>query len=208
MSNDDRPVADPHALPDGLGEELWTAISVSWDRQGARRGRRRAIRNRAGAGIAIAAVLVVGIFIGRQSNELGAPHEARESDSTALILASPRIAAQLSLPYRVELHEHFRSAETLLVLFEASGGDRDTELPALARDLAASTRLLLDSRAGRDAEAREILLELELLLVQIARLVETSGATEQQIVREGVEESTVLPRLRQLYHERPDALGI
>jgi hypothetical protein len=207
MNNDDR-VVDPQLLPDAYREELWKAISASWDGQVARRSKRRAVRNWAGMGIAIAAVLAVGVFIGRQSNGPGTLQDARGSDSTALILASPRIAPQLSTPYRVALNEHFRSAETLLVLFDASGGDFDPEIPALARDLAASTRLLLDSRAGEDAAVREVLLDLELLLVQIARLVEANGATERQIVREGVERSTVLPRLRQLDPERPNPLGI
>ena len=41
-------------------------------------------------------------------------------------------------------------------------------------------------------------LDLEFLLMQIARLVDERDATEREVVREGLDESTVLPRLRQL----------
>jgi hypothetical protein len=58
--------------------------------------------------------------------------------------------------------------------------------------------LLIDSRAGEDEAVRRVLLDVELLLVQIARVVGERDVAERQIVREGLEDSAVLPRLRQL----------
>jgi hypothetical protein len=84
----------------------------------------------------------------------------------------------------------------LLVSFDTSG-KVDADIVRSAHDLAAATRLLIDSRAGEDPEARLLLLDVELLLLQISRLMEGGDQTERQLVREGLEESSVLPRLQQ-----------
>jgi hypothetical protein len=57
---------------------------------------------------------------------------------------------------------------------------------------------LIGSRAGRDPEVRRMLLELEILLAQISRLADERDAAERQVVREGLEDTAVLPRLRQM----------
>jgi hypothetical protein len=43
-----------------------------------------------------------------------------------------------------------------------------------------------------------MLLELEILLAQISRLADERDAAERQVVREGLEDTAVLPRLRQM----------
>ena len=196
--------ADIGRLPDAYREPLWEDISRSWDRQAARRTRVRTITGWGAATLALAVVLTVGILIGRVSN-VQVPDE---SDQAALRPAPrPTLESTLPTPYRVALSEHFRQAETLLTLFDASAGT-DADLAHLARDLAVTTRLLADSRAGENAEMRRTLLDLELLLVQIARAVDEDDATEREVVREGVEESTVLPRLRRWLPEETAAVAI
>ena len=85
----------------------------------------------------------------------------------------------------------------MLALFAAESA-ADADLGSAARSLAATTRLLIGSRAGEDPEVRRMLLELEILLVQIARLVDERDAAERQAVREGLEDTAVLPRLRRM----------
>ena len=174
---------------------------------------------------ALAAALVAGVWIGRLSTGADRPGErigpqsvVEESAGRAGVgqarvgedragqdPAAPSGAGgtadpRLAMPYRLAVGHHFQQAETLLMLFETTG-EADGELARLARELAATSRLLMDSRAGEDAEVRAMLLDLELLLAQITQLVDGDDAVEQQIVRDGVEDSGVLGRLRQLVPE-------
>jgi hypothetical protein len=184
-----RRLAESTASPDPYVEELWEAVSRAWSVQAARRRRTRSVTGWTGAGIGLAAALLIGILIGRSGGHGGVPLAGD---------ATPRGPAAQSLPapYRIAVGEHLRDAETLLASFDASG-EVDAELVRSARELAAATRLLIGSRAGDDPEARRLLLDVELLLLQISRLVDAGDATERQVVREGLEESTVLPRLQQ-----------
>jgi hypothetical protein len=192
---------DASALPDAFREELWNDISRSWDRQAARRKRTRAVAISGTTVLALAAVLAIGILIGRTSNG-----PVTNQVDRAAVPRGP-LESSLSTSYRVALGEHLKEAETLVLLFE-SGEDTDADLARLARDLAATTRLLADSRAGENAEMRRALLDLQLLLVQIARVIDDDDATDREVVREGLEESTVLPRLRRWLPDEPDALAI
>jgi hypothetical protein len=164
-------------------EEMWETISRSWSDQASRHARTRSARLWGSAGLGLAAMLAIGVFLGRWSVGVDGQH-------TATIIDDSVIERPLSTPYRIAVAEHFREAETLLVLFESSER-ADPGLSELARRLAATSRMLMASDAGRDAEIRSILLELELLLAQISRLVD-DDPTELDIVRTGVEEADAL----------------
>jgi hypothetical protein len=168
-------------------EEMWKVVSRSWTEQAAQRRRRRVAGAWGGAGLALAASLVVGIVIGRGSF---GPTPVDEP-----VARTPR--SGLPMAYRVVLGEHFKEAETVLALFAAES-PADADLSTAARRLATTTRLLIGSRAGEEPEVRRMLLELEILLAQIAGLVEERDAAERQVVREGLEDTAVLPRLRQM----------
>jgi hypothetical protein len=127
-------------------------------------------------------------------------------------LGVPEIAAivpsegTLPASYRRAVGEHLREAETVLVLFNSSV-EPDAELVGLARELAATSRLLTASRAGDDPEVREMLLDLELLLMQVARVVD-DDPTEGQLVREGTADAAVLARLRLMIAAEAERTGI
>lgn len=184
---------------DAYREEMWEVVSRAWTVQAVRRKRRRALRAWGGAGLGIAAVLVLGIFIGRLSSP--GIDGGGDIDAGALVLEERSVEPRLPASYRLAVGEHFQQAETLLVLF-GSDEEADAGLTRLARELAATSRLLMDSRAGEDAEVRAMLLDLELLLTQIARLVDNRDAIEREVVRESVEESAVLARLRGMTSDR------
>jgi hypothetical protein len=186
-------LAGTDAAADAHREAMWSVVSRSWAEQAAQRRRRRTAAVWGGAGAALAATLIAGILIGRTSTLPGAIETP--------VVATPR--GGLPTPYRVAVGEHFKQAETVLALFAMepdlySDADTDADLSQAARSLAVTTRLLIDSRAGEDEEMRRMLLDVELLLVQIARLVGEQDAAERQVVREGLEDSAVLSRLRQL----------
>ena len=175
------------AAVDAHREEMWEVVSRSWAQQAAQRRRRRVGAAWGGACFALAATLAVGILIGRSSTGPAAVDER--------VAETPR--RELPTAYRLAVGEHFREAETVLALFAAQA-DAGVDLNSAARSLAGTTRLLIDSRAGEDPEVRRMLLELEVLLVQIAELVDERDAAERQVVREGLEDTAVLPRLRQM----------
>ena len=75
------------------------------------------------------------------------------------------------LAYQVATTEHFGQVETLLTWYNATPDQRaDAQLSAWARDLLGSTRLLIDSPAGQDPKRKQLLQDLELVLVQLVQL--------------------------------------
>jgi hypothetical protein len=111
------------------------------------------------------------------------------------------------MPIRIAVGEHFREVETLLLLF-GSSQQTDAEFMGLARELAATSRMLMASDAGRDAEVRSMLLDLELLLVQIARLVDGTDAAETAVVKDGIAETEAMPRMRRFLASEAVSVGI
>lgn len=194
---------DSEARPvDAYRETMWTVISESWAEQVARQRRMRKVHAWTGAGLGLAAMLVVGIFIGRWTSEV-------EDSESALAIRADLVRAEypISSPIRIAVGEHFRKVETLLLLFKSSE-QTDTELMALARELAATSRMLMASDAGRDAEVRSTLLDLELLLVQIARLGDATDAGETEVVKDGIAETEAVPRMRRFLAEAAAPVGI
>ena len=138
---------------------------------------------------AATALLVAGIGIGRQlaltQGSLRASYELADTAAT-------RVAWQEAST------EHFGSAETMLTWLASSPDARaEAQLSAWSRDLLGSTRLLIDSPAGRDPKRRALLMELELVLVQ---LVESGPAmrTEDRTMMDELltRSSLLLTRIR------------
>jgi hypothetical protein len=71
-----------------------------------------------------------------------------------------------------------------------TSGDR--ELTAWSRDLLESTRLLIDSPAGRDPRRRALLLELELVLVQLVESGPAVRAEDRTVMDEMLSRSALL----------------
>src|SRR6266480_2598871 len=71
-----------------------------------------------------------------------------------------------------------------------------SESPRQARDLLATTRLMLDSPAGKDARLKGLLEDLELVLAQIAQLPASGDREDVQSINQGLDQRSVLLRLR------------
>ena len=141
-------------------------------------------RRWAGLAAAAAAILAVGVSIGRVSV---APQEATwEGPSTN------------ATAYHLAAQEYLGQSEAFLTLFRASvRQDGDYRLAAAsARQLLATNRLLLDSPAAVDRRTRLLLEDLELVLAEIAQLSPSSRAEDLDLIREGIEQGDVMPRLR------------
>src|SRR2546427_850352 len=150
-----------HRPPATPREELWRRIAAA---RAARQARVIALRPALRWGVGIAAVLALGVAIGRWST--------RGGDSSS----SPAVAGTelpSTLAYRVAAAQHLTRTEALLTGFRAAS--RSPSVPAAqfatqARDLLAATRLMLDSPAATDARLKGLLEDLELVLAQIAQL--------------------------------------
>jgi hypothetical protein len=189
--------------------DLWPAIRARLAPDAAVQSRRRSAQKvwlLPGAGLA--AALALGILIGRQLSEISTERDSGVNDAGTIVVEEVVPSEERPLPasYRRAVGEHLRSAETVLVLFN-SAEEPDEELTRLARELAATSRLLSGSRAGDDPEVRAMLLDLELLLTQVARVVD-ADSMERQVVREGTGDAAVLARLRLMIAEEGDRPGI
>lgn len=221
MTGDDDEALDPelrdaarayHEPPQVPREALWARIQ-----------RRRAAEPGAGAadppairvaaraprflvwGAGIAALLALGVGIGRRSVRARPPLEA-DSVPVAAVSAplaqasSPTAAAPAreDAAYRLAAAEHLGQAEAFLTLFRASvsEGRRERLAPATARQLLATNRLLLDSPAAADPRLRFLLQDLELVLAEIAQLAPERRREDLKLITDGLEQDGMLVRLR------------
>ncbi|MBA3893748.1 MAG: hypothetical protein H0X69_08635 [Gemmatimonadales bacterium] len=134
--------------------------------------------------IAAAAVLAVGIGIGR----LSVAPEATMWEGAATNTTAYRLASQ----------EHLSQSEAFLTLFRMSVRQTPDQrlASASARQLLATNRLLLDSPAAAEPATRLLLEDLELVLAEIAQLSPGSRDEDLQLIREGLDRGDMMPRLR------------
>ena len=179
-----------HEPPETPRDAMWAKIAEARRAGGTAPGpsatRVLPFRRRRWAALAAAAaaILAVGVGIGRFSVEPRGP--AWEGPSA-------NVAA-----YRLATQEHLGQSEAFLTLFRASlrqGGDHRLAA-ASARQLLAGNRLLLDSPAAVDPAIRLLLEDLELVLAEIAQLSPSSRAEDLELIRDGIEQGDVMPRLR------------
>ncbi|MFO7893097.1 MAG: hypothetical protein R6U63_05150 [Longimicrobiales bacterium] len=183
---------DYNEPPEPPRDEMWAVIREELpqgretDDLAGRRARHRLRRGTPWVvGLAAAATLAVGFGLGRMTREPAPAH--------APMAAAERSAP--STPVRLAAAEHMSDAEALLTLFRSSAASTDDRAATAdwARDLLATTRLLLDSRVAEDPEMAGLLGDLELVLVQIAN---SGGAGDDDLIEEGIRQQQLLTKLR------------
>jgi hypothetical protein len=119
-----------------------------------------------------------------------APTEVASADSAASAL------------YRAAAVQTLVQAEAVLTAYrgaEATTRDPQAMQQAArwARDVLSSTRLLIDSPAGRDPQMRALFTDLELVLAQIVQLSGTPlQDSERDLIDRAMRDRDLLPRLR------------
>ena len=150
-------------------------------------------------GVGIAATLVIGFAIGRLSEEQGPETRVVREERPGPTEMTPAAGTDspASLAYRLVTAEHLGRAEVVLTSFRVDPyiGITEQEYITSVRHLLSSTRLLLASPAASDPAVRELLEDLELILLQISQL-SPDESTEVEIIDEGLESKGLLPRLR------------
>jgi hypothetical protein len=173
-------------------EEMWTAIGAA--RAEARRAsaaRRRLLTVAAG----MAATLVAGVAVGRYGFR-DAPGTGR---ATAAARVAPVASAASTAAYDVVTQEHLSRAEMLLVAYTdpAARASGDSTFARWARDVLSNTRLLLDSPAASDPVRRQLLADLERVLVQmVQKSPAESDAEARALVERSLSHTDMLTRLR------------
>ncbi len=167
-------------------EEMWARIA-------AERQRKRVIELRPWMrwSLAAAAVLAVGIGIGRWStNQASAPvagtQVAHEIDSLA------------DVAYQVAATQYLSRTEAFLTSFraDANRSANTARLAHQARELLATTQLMLDSPAADNPRLRALLEDLELVLMQISLLNPVQDGHDRDLITQGMNQTNVLPKLR------------
>src|SRR5256884_300623 len=170
---------DYHRPPATPREAMWQGIAA---RRAARRRRAATWRPVLRWGVGIAAVLALGVAIGRWS--------------ATPLAEEPRQPSTMA--YRVAAAQYLTRTEALLTGFrsEARSGQADAQFARQARDLLGTTRLMLDCPAGQDPRLKGLLDDLEAVLAQIAQLPRGGDREDVQLINQGLEQRSVLLRLR------------
>jgi hypothetical protein len=148
--------------------------------------------------LAAAAALVIGIGIGRY-----VPRSASIADNQApppMTASAKQTASDTSAvvdAYRDQTSHYLGQAAALLISLPAknASGKADAGFAGKAAELLVTTRLLMDSPAAQDPKLRSLLDDLELVLVQIARLRGERNKGDLDLIHQAVEQGDVLSRL-------------
>ena len=156
-----------------------------------------------------AAALLIGIGIGRMSLGTsalrGTVHRAESAavkPPSAGMASAPAPAADApSQPFDAATARYLGQTAALLNALpsETSNSHPDRRFIMRANELLLTTRLLLDSQAASDASLRNLLEDLELVLVQVVRLQserEHSRQTDLELIQQALDQHDVMPRLR------------
>lgn len=156
--------------------------------------------------MAAAALLVLGLGIGRMTAPGTTPRVA-EGDFGAMS-PDPQILRTASV-------EHLGRTESLLTLLraDARSGRVESTVGDWAKQLLSQTRLLMDAQPASDPVMEELLKDLELVLIQIVGVANTPPEdrarvrSELNLALEGLEEREVLPRIQAVVPAGPGRFG-
>jgi hypothetical protein len=180
-------------------DEMWTTIEDAHFNAPVPISTTRGMTSRA-PWLAAAATLVIGIGIGRYLTSGSKPVEnAPSSSSIAGNSAAPASdTSAVADAYRDQTNRYLGQTAALLISLPAkdANGKTDAAFAAKATDLLVTTRLLIDSpAAAQDPKLHSLLEDLELVLVQIARLRSEKNKGDLDLIHQAVEQGDVLSRL-------------
>ena len=148
---------------------------------------------------ALAATLAVGVAIGRVVDTM--PERARETRAVVAAVSSDEPLVDSDARATLLAHftaEHLSRTEALLVTTRTGTGtasDRDA-LARWARDLLATTRLLLDAEPAQSPPMQRLLQDLELTLALILQAQASGRPDDLRAVRADLDDGDLLLRVR------------
>jgi hypothetical protein len=196
---------DFNAPPAPPLDEMWSVIEDAHFNAPASQPRTRGVMASA-PWLAAAATLLIGIGIGRYL-PLPGIRSSSGSDAIASSAAGSTSTAGASLTadtsaladaYRDQTNHYLGQAAALLIALPTKNGSgaADAAFATKAGDLLVTTRLLIDSpAANQDPKLHSLLEDLELVLVQIARLHGDRSKGDLDLIHQAVEQGDVISRL-------------
>jgi len=162
----------------------------------------------------LAAMLVLGFGLGRIAPPL---HRAGGADSTTASAApalttgtqgsdaAPLVLTSQEAPFIGVATDYLERVTSLLATLaeEASRGQPLEYSNDQARDLLATTRLLMETPQANAGHFHQLLDDLELVLAQIVRLPSRPPAPDLYLIEQALDQREVLPRLRLMLAENP-----
>ena len=144
----------------------------------------------------LAAMLVIGFGIGRITPALD--RASADGVAESGLPASSGAVSNETRPFVGVATDYLeRVTALLLTLAGEPGRGQPVEYKASqARDLLATTRLLMDTPDPIEPQLRALLEDLELVLAGIAQLPAHVRPQDMDLIREGMESGQVMPRLR------------
>jgi len=138
--------------------------------------------------VGIAAILLIGIALGRNS----VTNTTVTSPSTISALPDSTLPRdKKNAAYTMAAVQHLTRVETFLTTLRTAPGQQFT---GQARELLTSTRLLMDAKE-MDPRLRKLMADLEDILVQIVHYDVNGTREDLDLITDGLEERQVLPRL-------------
>jgi hypothetical protein len=180
-------------------DEMWGVIEDAHFNSPTSIERPRGMTSRA-PWLAAAAALVIGIGIGRYL-PLGKNSSTNPTSSSAIAssqgLPPGADTSAVADAYRDQTSHYLGQAAALLISLPAkdASSKADASFAGEAADLLVTTRLLMDSPAAQDPKLRSLLEDLELVLVQIARLRGERNKGDLDLIHQAVEQGDVMSRL-------------
>jgi hypothetical protein len=200
----DQAAQEYNAPPDPPREAMWQAIQARRNTGGPlvtdirpAPSVRRA-RPWLAIGMGIAAILALGIGIGRWSS-------LRNKTATPAVTANEadRVSERSQLAMQLVATIHLSRIDNLLT--DLSTQKADSEFIHTTRDLLSDTRLLIDSPRLTDPKLKHLLEDLETILVQIAQLKPQAGGEDRELIKDGMAHKEIRSRLRNAIPAGPTA---
>lgn len=193
--------ADYNKPPETPREAMWTAIAAA--RAATRKSRKPLWKPLLWSGLAAAAVLVIGILIGRGLG--GGPAGRRGGNDVAVDTSTTGDNA-----FRVAAAQYLGQSEVFLTMFRADlkQGVVDQSASNRAQELLSTNRLLMDSPASQDPKTKSLLQDLEVVLAEIAQMTDQTDKSEADLIDEGLEQGGLLSRIRTAVRPEQPAVGL
>jgi len=179
-------------------DEMWTAIEAEAfkPRVESITTRRTSLVNN--PWLRMAAVLVLGVAIGRFSTRAPAP-----APVAAKTVAD---APDLEASYQLSAERYLGQTVTLVAGLpkQLQSGRIDSAYVARASESLTQLRLLMDSAAASNPRLRALFEDLELVLVQVVQMPANGSATDAKLIRQAMQERDVMPRLVDAVADTPN----
>jgi hypothetical protein len=189
-------------------EEIWSRIQA--ERGAKRRGHSAArVWVWPSVGIAAAALLAVGVTLGRRIERSAAP---AAPPMTAAAPQAVRDSSATSLSYHLVVLKHLAGSEAMITAFRSAArhGEVDVQIAAWSKELLSTTRMLEASVATDDPTMKRLLEDLDLVLAQIKQYVTrgTNNPEDLDLIEQSIIKRGVINKLRSTIPARNVPAGI